>query len=338
VQLFVSLFFLFVSAQYQSFGTGRSQIHLTTNEFELLNYTLSSKGKYGAISFFWITGGNIGAGAACGVDFALWRFYVDGEEIPSVGPLQTSQYALVGENDPSAPWDNEFFGKNAKFGGWHMNLPIPFAKSIRVTLQLPESFPPKDVYAMVRGVENLPVRIGFLDLPPTARLHAFVKTSVNLPVLSFHRLVDLADGQGYLFGTMIDLVMADGGTLNSLEGCWHAYFPGTANANFPGLLLGTGSEDYPESAYYFNAGPYRGPTSGLTIYEPATVEGGSSKISFYKLHFKDPILFTNGFQFDWRNGDITDPKTGEKCISMTGNPIGRPGISNVTTITYVYTW
>jgi len=332
------LFLVLVSTQYQSFGTGRSQIHITDTEFELLNYTVSNQAKYGAITFFWITGGPIGAGAACGVDLVLWRFYVDGETTPSVGPLQTSQYALVGENDPSAPWDNEYFGKNAKYGGWHANLLIPFSKSIRVTLQLPVVLPTKDAYVMVRGVENIPLRIGSLDLPPEARLQTILKMSVNLPVLSFHRLVDLDNGQGFLFGTMIDLNMDDSGTLNSLEGCWHAYFPGTVYNEFPGLLLGTGSEDYPESAYYFNAGPYRGPTSGLTVYDPAEVEGGISKISFYKLHYRDPILFTNGFQFDWRNGDVTDPKSGEKCIAMAGNTIGRPGISNVTTVTYVYTW
>jgi hypothetical protein len=62
--------------------------------------------------------------------------------------------------------------------------------------------------------------------------------------------------------------------------CLHEYFPWlwwlllttvpAANVQccsaFPGsFLLGTGAEDYPESAYYFNAGPYRGPTSGLTV-------------------------------------------------------------------------
>jgi len=136
---------------------------------------------------------------------------------------------------------------------------------------------------------------------------------------------------------MIDLSSLDMGTLNSLEGCWHAYFPGTQYAQWPGLLLGTGAEDYPESAYYFNAGPYRGPTSGLTVFEP-NKQGGISRISFYKLHHKDPIFFSNGFRFEWRNGDITDPKTGEKCTVMTGNPIGKPGVSNVTTLAYVYTF
>jgi len=254
--------------------------------------------------------------------------------VPSVGPFQSSQAALVGNNDPSAPWDNEFFGKNSKFGGWHMNLLIPFSKSIRVTLQLPPEFTNTRAFAMVRGVENMPLKVGSVPLPMSARLRTYLKTSVNLPVLELHEMADIKNGNGRLLGTMIDISTADNGTLNSLEGCWHAYFPGTQYAEWPGLLLGTGAEDYPESAYYFNAGPYRGPTSGLTVMAPN--QHGISRISFYKLHHRDPIFFSNGFRFEWRNGDVTDPKTGEKCITIAGTTIGKPGISNVTTIVYIY--
>jgi len=304
----------------------------------LLDYTVSSAARSAAITFFWITGDPINNGPACAVDFALWRFYVDGEMVPSIGPVQTSQAAFVGNNDPSAPWDNEFFGKNSRFGGWHMNLLIPFTKSIRVTLQLPPEIRETRAFAMVRGVENFPLAIGSIQLPETARLRTVLKTSISLPVLGLHELVDLKTEKGFLLGTMIDLSTYDNGTLNSLEGCWHAYFPGTQYAQWPGLLLGTGAEDYPESAYYFNAGPYRGPTSGLTVFAPAPNHNGISRISFYKLHHRDPIFFNNGFRFEWRNGDITDPKTGEKCTATTGTPLGKPGISNVTTLVYIYTY
>ena len=79
---------------------------------------------------------------------------------------------------------------------------------------------------------------------------------------------------------MIDLAMygKNAESLNTLEGCWHAYSPPTTP--FPGLLLGTGAEDYPESAFYFNSGPWRGPTSGLTVWQPGT---DISRVSFYKL-------------------------------------------------------
>ena len=63
-----------------------------------------------------------------------------------------------------------------------------------------------------------------------------------------------------------------------------------------------------------------------------------SLVSFYKLHHRDPFFFNDGFKFQWRNGDITDPKTGEKCIVMDGQPIGTPSNVNVTTLTYAYTW
>ena len=66
----------------------------------------------------------------------------------------------MGNADPSAPWDNELFGKNSKFGGWHVNVPIPFGKSVRVTMQLPEWWNGTErIFAMVRGVEDLPVTV-----------------------------------------------------------------------------------------------------------------------------------------------------------------------------------
>jgi len=326
----------------QSFGTGRAEYTVGHTEATLLDYKLSPNAQWGAITFFWITGLPLNDNSnQCGVDFALWRFYLDGDTKPTVGPLVTSQAALVGQNDPSAPWDNDFFGKNAGYGGWHINLLIPFSKSVKVTVQLPSFIPesPGTSFVMVRGVENIPLQIGGIPLPSTARLQAVMQTSISLPVLSFHELVKIDNKKGILVGTMIDIQTLDNGSLNSLEGCWHAYLPGQYD-KFPGLILGTGSEDYPESAYYFNAGPYRGPTSGLTVYAPSQngSNNGISKISFYKIHHRDPIFFDNGFRFEWRNGDVTDPATGEKCTQITGDTIGTPGISNVSTLVYMYTF
>lgn len=45
------------------------------------------------------------SGQACGVDYAIWRFYLDGETSASV-ELQMSQAAFVGNADPSAPCEN----------------------------------------------------------------------------------------------------------------------------------------------------------------------------------------------------------------------------------------
>ena len=141
---------------------------------------------------------------------------------------------------------------------------------------------------------------------------------------------------------MLDLSSADSGSLNSLEGCWHAFNspatqsgPGFPSA-YPGLVIGTGAEDYPESAYYFNAGPYRGPTSGLTVMRPGS-KTVPSRVSFYKLHHRDPLVFSLGLSIRWRNGDVSDPQ-GEKCRAIAGAPIGSPGVSNVSSLVYAYTW
>ena len=92
----------------------------------------------------------------------------------------------------------------------------------------------------------------------------------------------------------------------------------------------------PCSAFYFNAGPYRSETAGLTVWD-LTPE--LALVSFYKLHHHDPYFFDDGFRFQWRNGDTTDPATGQKCINVVGNSAyGNPSYANVSTLVYAYTW
>lgn len=189
---------------------------------------------------------------------------------------------------------------------------------------------------MVRGVQNRPVTVGGFELPAPARLVASV-VNASLAPLEFHDLINVPVGRsGLMLGAMIDVVMygSGHGSFNTLEGCWHAYSP--PDTPFPGsFLLGTGAEDYPESAYYFSAGPWRGPTSGLTVME---ANATTSRVSFYKLHHRDPFFFNDGFRFQWRNGDVTDPATGEKCIAIHGKVIGTPSPANVSTLVYAYVW
>ena len=64
--------------------------------------------------------------------------------------------------------------------------------------------------------------------------------------------------------------------LGFLEGCFHLITPfkrpGSApseakcgvGAGFPGIVLSTGMEDYYDSAYYFSAGMFQLPISGIT--------------------------------------------------------------------------
>ena len=59
---------------------------------------------------------------------------------------------------------------------------------------------------------------------------------------------------------------------------------------------------------------------------------------FHDRHHRDPFFFADGFKFVWRNGDVSDKVTGEKCTSVDGVVIGNPVHAHVTTLVYVYTW
>lgn len=103
---------------------------------------------------------------------------------------------------------------------------------------------------------------------------------------------------------------------------------------FPGTVLSTGTEDYFDSAWYFNAGEFRLPVSGFTHYETPT--NTSVNWSAYRFHQMDPLAFDDGFAYVWRNGDANDP-AGMKCnMQVGGNVVGSPTLSSVTAYVWVY--
>jgi hypothetical protein len=100
-------------------------------------------------------------------------------------------------------------------------------------------------------------------------------------------------------------------------------------------VLATGMEDHFDSGWYFDAGQFRLPTAGFTHLE---TPAGRVLWSGYRLHEMDPLLFNDGFQFVWRNGDTTDP-SGVKCMSTTTtNVVGNPTESKIISYTWVYVW
>ena len=143
-------------------GTGMSQAKLTDDETTLFEHTVSADGQWAYLNHFWAAGGPVGQ-----IDRTIFRYYVDNETIPSV--VFTPAFACgVGFGDQSAPWQSKWIGKGAKSTGWNHNIPVPFYKSIRVTFQSGEADRGKKaatIWAIVRGSEGLPLRLGNLDLP-----------------------------------------------------------------------------------------------------------------------------------------------------------------------------
>jgi hypothetical protein len=255
--------------------------------------------------------------------------YIDGEATPSI-QFQPSLACGVGFDDNQAAWGNDFFGKQADSGGWYSNIRVPFSRSINITYQSAPGAANDVIYMWVRGQENLPVVVGEYALPPSARL-ILQKTSGAVPALGYVNVVDVPTGSGLILGTVLSF---SAGNLNTLEGCHHLYTPYTAP--YPGILLSTGTEDYFVSAYYFNAGVFHGPVSGLSH-----IGFGSNNVtlSAYRLHHRDFLSFADGAKLTWRNGDATDPATGLKCMIETGGrTVGSPTTAQVTTYAWVYVW
>jgi len=310
------------------FGTGYSGGKLSAAEYELFTHTVDA-GHYGVMTHFWMT-------AMAGVaDGTIVRYYIDGEASASIAfrPPLACGSALDAEASAAAPWGTKWFGKGAKDGAWFHNFRVPF-QSIRITLASDRG-PANGVYFIVRGARDLPISIGGVPVPVAergARMQLQVTETRNTPALDFVTVADApTNTSGLLFMSTLAVESAN---LNFLEGCFHAYTP--HDQVFPGTLISTGTEDYYDSAWYFNAGPFRMPVSGLTKLD----KDGSGAISWsaYRFHEMDPLMFSDGFRFVWRNGDLLDP-TGLKCFTESGGTVaGNPQPSNVTSYAWMYVW
>ena len=189
----------------------------------------------------------------------------------------------------------------------------------------------KFIWIIVRGTENLPTSFNGFQLPSDARLTLHKIENKTYDPLSWVPVVDIPSGEGMLLSHTLAVAS---GNLNFLEGCYHAY--PEYEQQFPGLIVSTGTEDYFISAYYFNAGQFHFEESGYTHY--AQVSNTTLEWSAYRMHDLDPIFFSNGFRFEWRNGDVVDDR-GFKCIvDQGGHVVGSPTQSTVTSYAWVYTW
>jgi len=301
------------------FGTGLSNGAITTTEQWIFNKHVVP-GDVGVMTHFWIT---YMANADDGV---IIRYYVDGEATPSI-QFTPSQACGVGFYDNASPWGTKWFGKGAKDGAWHLNFRIPFQKSILVTAQ--HTSGSHNFYMIVRGTTNLPINIGDIVVPTNARLQLF-NINKQFPALTYIDLANVPKGKkGVHF---MSTLIVESGNMNFLEGCYHMY---TGAQEFPGTILSTGTEDYFDSAWYFNAGEFHLPVSGFThlVQKPGNVRWSS-----YRFHEMDPLVFDDGYRFVWRVGD-TDDVSGIKCMMDVGGiPAGSPTASNVTSLVWVYTW
>lgn len=307
------------SANYATFGTALAGFDLpSANETWVFSWHVA-QGDFGVMQHFWTTAPNPTE------DDVIIRYYVDGEENASIA-FQPSLACGVGFADTTAPWGTKWFGKGANDGGYFWNFRVPFQKSILVTAQHTTK-PNGGFYMIVRGTTNSPIVLGDYRVPSNAKLLQFTNNAAFQP-MDWVTIASLPSGAGIFF---MHTIAVKSGSMNFLEGCYHLIYPGQ---DFPGTLLSSGTEDYFDSAWYFNAGEFNMPVSGFTHLN--TTDGIAW--SAYRFHDMDPVVFSNGFQILWRNGDMLDA-AGIKCLIQEGGKIvGNPTVSQVQTYGWVYTW
>jgi len=155
-------------------------------------------------------------------------------------------------------------------------------------------------------------------------LRLYENQNVQLQPLDY---LDLANTNNNGAVWMVVLAVQSG-NLNYLEGCMRMFLQ---QSNQPSLLS-SGTEDYFQSAFYFDGGMFHFQEAGQTHRNDT-----AGTLSAYKVHNWDALFFQKGgFRLTWRNGDNINDQ-GLKCFDK-GTPAGNPQPSVVTTLTWVYEW
>jgi hypothetical protein len=245
------------------------------------------------------------------------RIYVDGEAAPSID-MELGLGVGVGFEDSFAPWGAKFNGITGAPSGIFMNYRIPYSKSIRVTAELPAGVPRDTVFWwIVRGIENFPLEISGIQMPPRARLKLHKREDHQVQPLDEFMLCDVAGG-----GMVFMVTMAAKSTnFEFMEGQMRAYFGKDPTVQF----LSSGLEDYFLGTYYFNRGLYHLDQAGLTHKNE-----GEHSFSAYRFHDCDPIVFSDGIRLSCRCGE----KSGNVVFGTTRHP----ELTTYTTYVWTYEW
>jgi len=210
-----------------TFGTAIKNGHLYATEETIFQHQSATGG---VVTEMWMTGG------WDGFAYTRVRIYIDGESEASID-YQLYMAHGIGWGDDSTWQGNEWVGKTAHGGGVYNTFRIPFSKSIIVTAQL--AYPTNNVFwFIIRGLENMPVIIGDLQLPAGTRLYLLQNQNVTLQPYELTTLAQIPQGNaGLLFFVTIEAESSD---LNFLEACFRAYIDGAEDPQF----LSSGTEDF----------------------------------------------------------------------------------------------
>ena len=226
--------------------------------------------------------------------------YIDNETVASIDLFlrEVASVGILGATGDTAqdgtPFGHDLFGKTAKSGGVYMTVRIPFGTSLRTTITAPASYiHPSIFWFIIRGVEALPVALGGgeLTLPDQARLVLY-RNSGNFQPQDLITIGASPSGQA---GALVNVFLDNNSTdYNFLEACVRFY---ANNASAP-QFLSSGTEDFFNSASYFDEAKFNNRQSGVTYL----TSGPSTGLAMYKTHeSRDFVLWNDGMLLQWKN-------------------------------------
>lgn len=217
---------------------------------------------------------------------AILRMYWDGEATPSV-ETPVGDFFGVGFGEQK---DYTSLPLNEMSGGYNCYWPMPFHKSAHWTLT---NLSKKKIDAFYYNIDFT----AYKSLPKDIRhFHAQwrrenpTKKDVNYTILD-------ATGQGHFVGVALFMQNRRGKGFGFLEGDEMVYVNGEEKPS----IIGTGTEDYFSSGWYFDRGLYSAPFHGVTILDPKM-----GRVSAYRWHIEDAMPFTKSLKVTIEHGTGND--------------------------------
>lgn len=213
------------------------------------------------------------------------RCYWDGEEEPSV-EVPVGDFFGMGFGE----WkDYISLPLNMTSGGYNAYWPMPFRRNARITAENTGSIPIESFYYNIdiRTYDQLPEESLYFHAQ-----YRQERTRAGEPVTILE-----TTGRGHYVGTLLSMQPERGRSYSYLEGDEQIFVDGEET---PGII-GTGTEDYFSSGWYYITGEYSAPYHGVTIKDD---ERG--RINTYRWHIEDPIPFRESFRFQIEHGGTND--------------------------------
>ena len=217
---------------------------------------------------------------------AILRMYWDGESTPSVeAPI--GDFFGVGFGEQK---DYISLPLNETSGGYNCYWPMPFHKSARWTLT---NMSAKTIDAFYYNIDFT----GYKSISKDLRhFHAqWRRENPTTPNKNYTILE--ATGKGHFVGTALYMQNRRGRGLGFLEGDEMIHLDGEEKPS----IIGTGTEDYFSSGWYYDRGLYSAPYHGINLKD--TLMG---RVSTYRWHIEDAMPFKKSLKVTIEHGHAND--------------------------------